>query len=60
MLTCDVTIHALKKEKKRKGRKHKRGFGNVDPNPHLEHLVNHKRIIQAHNVLISDGAKISI
>ena len=34
MLTCDVTVHALKKKKKRK-KKGKHGFGNAEPNPHL-------------------------
>ena len=36
MLTCDITIHTLKGEKKGGGgKKRKRGFGNADPNPHL-------------------------
>ena len=33
VLACDVTVHVLKKKKR--GRKCKRGFGNVNPNRHL-------------------------
>ena len=34
MLTCDITVHPLKKKKKKNKQTNKQGFGNANPNPH--------------------------